>query len=364
MIKCTKNKAFLIFEKDFGNDRVKFNLGTGESFNKFDRKVKSLQPFFANYTIDNIIWDVNEYKLLIRQVRRNNRRLRNVGSLLNELHQFAAHESWILRGMTPSPSWKHLKPVNEYNKIAVKLFSEYARNSSETIRLIMENDNEFSIKIIESINSIVEEIDETILQAVFGDTWCFSKFIALVKDFEMKPTALLRHLQEYYRAEGISAYQVINQLNDYNRMAKAMTPKYTKYPKYLLSMHNIVQKNYRAFRERYDELEFQRVVDNELAHTGISYSIVVPEAPKDVQREGAAMNNCVASYVRSILKGQCQIVFMRKNKELDKSYVTVEIRDGRIVQAKASCNQSISEEDYKFLETYAKIKSLSIDKRL
>ena len=66
-------------------------------------------------------------------------------------------------------------------------------------------------------------------------------------------------------------------------------------------------------------------------------------------------NNCVASYIDSVIEGDCSIIFLRKNENLNKSYVTCEVREiydkeldvyfPKIVQAKRAYNENTSKED-------------------
>lgn len=186
----------------------------------------------------------------------------------------------------------------------------------------------------------------------------------MVIEYNMKPRALLLKICEYVRAEGIQLANVIRNLNDYNRMSKVMTPRYTKYPKYLLSMHNIIQKNYNSFREYYEEREFAQAVNHDLAHKGVTYSVVTPQISKDIQQEGADQNHCVASYVRSVMNGRTQIVFMRTNKDIEKSLITIEVKNGELYQAKGKSNRAPTEEEMKFIMTYAKAKELKVGRYL
>lgn len=365
-MKCEKSGAWLIFTNDEG-EKAKYNLGNGQCISPSGREVKTLQTFFRGYTIDTLQWEDPEYRKFVSVVRNRNRRFRNIGSLLRDLSHYAHYEGWILEGFDVTNAYID-EPISAYPKIAKKIVKKYlthtySRCQIDIMRYI--KDNPDTVPLLNSILSVEDIVDESVYKGIMDSEWRFRQFCDLVRDYGMNPKDLILKVWDYVRGEGLQVYEVISNLRDYNRMAKVLADgKYEKYPKYLLSMHNIIQKNYRSFQEKHDEIVFKKTVDTSLAHTGVSYSIVVPERPRDVQQEGASMNNCVASYVRSIMGGYCQIVFMRSNRELDKSYVTVEIKSGHIVQAKRPYNQAISEEDRKFLETYAKAKGLVVDKRL
>lgn len=57
-----------------------------------------------------------------------------------------------------------------------------------------------------------------------------------------------------------------------------------------------------------------------------------------------AQNNCVASYIRRVIDGSCDILFLRRKSEPDKSLCTIEVRDRKIVQAKLRFNDPVTSE--------------------
>lgn len=83
------------------------------------------------------------------------------------------------------------------------------------------------------------------------------------------------------------------------------------------------------------------------------YCIVPPASPQELILEGEAMHNCVGSYIDRITKGMTDVVFLRRLKNIDKSFVTIEIRDNKIVQARAKHNKDIEDDGAKmFLEQF------------
>jgi hypothetical protein len=67
-----------------------------------------------------------------------------------------------------------------------------------------------------------------------------------------------------------------------------------------------------------------------------------------------SQNNCVASYIEAVIDGKCHILFLRKKDSLDKSLVTIEIRDNKIVQAKRKFNYPVSKEDQEAIDAWNK----------
>ena len=57
------------------------------------------------------------------------------------------------------------------------------------------------------------------------------------------------------------------------------------------------------------------------------------EGPEDLLKEGCAQHNCVYScYTKKYLDRKTDILFVRKQSAPDQSYVTVEFKDGAVIQ--------------------------------
>lgn len=60
--------------------------------------------------------------------------------------------------------------------------------------------------------------------------------------------------------------------------------------------------------------------------------------------EGSQQHNCLRTYISSYGNNECQIYFMRAKSEKDKSFVTIEVRNNKIIQARARFNEEPSKE--------------------
>ena len=61
--------------------------------------------------------------------------------------------------------------------------------------------------------------------------------------------------------------------------------------------------------------------------------------------EAVMQGNCLAGYIGRFTEGNCLILFMRRKKTPELSYITVEIVNGEAVQAKLAGNREVSEEE-------------------
>lgn len=101
-----------------------------------------------------------------------------------------------------------------------------------------------------------------------------------------------------------------------------------------------------------------REIKKAFCYRNRKYMIKVPGRWLDFKKEGQMQHNCVATYYEKALKGGCIILFIRKRKEPEKPFCTVEIQnDGgrfRIVQNRTEYNKDAPQEAKAFMEEAVK----------
>lgn len=153
-------------------------------------------------------------------------------------------------------------------------------------------------------------------------------------------------------------------LNDYARMSVEMDRDFDKYPRYLKTAHDIAVKNYKVNKSKVLSGKYEKVKESlkQMEYKGEKFSVLVPESLESIVKEGNSLNHCVASYIEGVVNGEYAILFLRSNEELEKSMVTVQVKDGRVLQARGQSNRPTSEEEAKFLEKF--VESLNKQKEL
>ena len=137
---------------------------------------------------------------------------------------------------------------------------------------------------------------------------------------------------------------LLKELLDYASMMKRISPKFDKYPRHFLTTHKIACRNYNRLKEQFDEEDFKKHIDKDMEHTFGDYVFIYPETTQDIKDEAVSQNNCVASYIRKVINGECHILFLREKDNPTKSLVTIEVRDGKIVQARQRFNDPVTSE--------------------
>lgn len=128
-------------------------------------------------------------------------------------------------------------------------------------------------------------------------------------------------------------------------------------PKNLQKAHDDALNYYK--NADYDIVAFLRAV-SKYKHYVWEYnewSMEVPSRYEDLVEEGKKQHNCVSGYLNSIIKGYSKICFLRRNGN---PYITVEVKEDKVVQTRAACNKKISDDDYKILKKWALEKNLEI----
>lgn len=194
------------------------------------------------------------------------------------------------------------------------------------------------------------------------------EFLDLYNDYGYKNSRKLALYltRETKLAQGIgNATTACSLLRDYVRMCKEMNAEFEKYPKSLKKEHDIATMNYNATRNQRDNENFAKVVEEEeyknLEMNDKKFSIVAPKNSEDIVNEGKMLSHCVASYVSEVRNKKCKILFLRSTDNIEKSLVTIEVRNNSIKQARRYENKKPTIEEMDFILDWAKEKDLRME---
>ena len=361
-----KEGSKLIFNSDKGCLEYDFK---DCSYIKNGRKNKSANEFFRNTSIQDFKNGCNgNYKVFIEKVldyrrRRYSSNLRNIGSILEVLPKYDILESWIMGGFENVDCDIKVK-LKDVNKHILKFIKKFNLRVNTGILLSKYKDN---IKIINIIKYLTEHEDEEICKRMFdiiNDYYKSNNLMNLIDNHKYNEVALTKYLINIHRFEAFDMYEAVSELSDYYNMASVIhrNGKAEKYPKCLKTTHDITARNYRNNKEVYDEELFKMKVDNNLEYIPKNgkYLVIAPKSSQDIKQEGVDLTHCVASYIKNIMKGETQIMFIRHKDNIDKSLVTLEVKNDTLCQARGYFNQKPNEEESIFIQQYAKNKNLNI----
>ncbi|MEG1563769.1 MAG: PcfJ domain-containing protein [Bacteroides sp.] len=185
---------------------------------------------------------------------------------------------------------------------------------------------------------------------------------AFHSDYNYNIKSLLVYFDNLYTYEALEDVNyMIRELLDYVKMMSRISPKYDKYPKNFLTSRKIAIRNYTRLKEKFVEEDFQKRIDNSLGYSSGEYQIIYPKTTQEIKDEAVQQHHCVASYIKKVIDGECHILFLRKKESLEKSLVTLEIRNNKVVQARGKFDREMSKEEQNVVDKYnRKIERLAI----
>ena len=154
-------------------------------------------------------------------------------------------------------------------------------------------------------------------------------------------------------------------LRDYIRMATKLGIEYEKYPRSLKKEHDIMQMNYKVQESEMKRGEFKNAIENEdyqsFKWKKKEFSVITPSEIDDLIKEGDELSHCVASYVDSVINGQCKILFLRNTEDLEKPLATIEVRGSNVRQARGYANRVLRTDEREFISEWAEKKGLKLN---
>lgn len=187
----------------------------------------------------------------------------------------------------------------------------------------------------------------------------------------------LRVLSQFYiyDIKEIVKYVKLDQFADYVKNKKNFDIKmYIDYLEFVQKLNfDLKNKKYlfpEKLKEKHDEYSKQiQIKDNEKVNRAINkrykqlqkntysnkkYIVKPAESFIALEDESKQQNHCVRNYAEKYAKGQCDIYFMRGTEKPQKSLVTIEVRDGKIVQSRIKDNDLPNNSQKRFLNRWEK----------
>lgn len=113
-----------------------------------------------------------------------------------------------------------------------------------------------------------------------------------------------------------------------------------------------------------DKAKWQKQKQNwdQYCYTGRTFSVIAPNEPVDLSIEGNSLCHCVKCYISRVCEGVTNILFIRRNTDLNKPFFTAEIKNNQIEQVHGFCNSNADSVDglVDFIKEWASQCNLSI----
>lgn len=201
------------------------------------------------------------------------------------------------------------------------------------------------------------------------------KILRLLKE---KNIQKIRYLEKFIHygdniddLEEISNYISLNRFIKYSKMhrGKIRTYIYKDYLRFAKLLGFDLKNNRYAFpkklEEEHDKLKQLYKIQNEKAiqkaiikrskkllinkYQNDKFIIFPAKSLKELKNESIQQNNCVQTYAEKYASGICDIYLMRDIKNQNKSLVTVEVKNSKVVQSRIKNNDAPNEKQLQFL---------------
>lgn len=352
-----KEGKYLVFYLD-DNSTIKYDLSTGDQIGIRGKPVKSVNHKTKDYTIEDFIDSIEDetYSRFLSYVRSRHQKingsyLTSFATVLKHAREYSFCEQIFSSGIEqiegPPPETSEyvfpgiVKFCKKYNIAYSKMLAAGYKINPNFYNLI------FSLPYI-------TVTPKNLKDDILNNSYIRDRINVLISPWQnYKLKDLMLYIDKMMVYEGFdSIRKVVSELYDYAEMSRKMGTKYEKYPRYLLTTHQIAVRNYNRFKQEFDTKAFKKLVKPWMEYQTKEYQIIYPKSPDDIKDEAVQQNNCVASYIDRVLEGECDVVFLRRKENPEKSLVTVEVRNSKVVQAERAYHSLISNEEEKILKQY------------
>ncbi|MGL5649550.1 MAG: PcfJ domain-containing protein [Clostridium sp.] len=382
MLKSYKERQFLVFEFEDGKT-VKYNLSTGESVGKSGRVVKDICTQLRGYDLLEVIESFQEekYRTFLKFVdlqvnsytgnrwhRPSSRadKIKNIGTFLKQIENYSVFEQYYACGLTKVDENIQYNVTDIPKRLLALIRQDNKQISNGLIESYKKNPDLFmNIYNMEGLLSIRKDTLFAYAKAIrhFDKEFRISYIsnecdglIQLVTIYNYDQIRLIKYIDYLQTYEAIdNVRDMLVELRDYARMMSRISEKYDKYPKNFLTTHRIATRNYNRLSVMFDEEKFKDTIDERLEYTGKKFTVIYPKSTQEIKDESVQQNHCVSSYIKRVIDGHCNILFLREKDKPEESLVTLELNGDRINQAKGKFNRDVTSEEQKFIDEYIKI---------
>ena len=371
-MKCYKEKGLIIFDFEDGK-RATYNLNTGETIGKGGKPVQTLCSALAGFDIMDVLnsFTDEKYRNFIKYVyekftpktyrgtyyRNGKSRVTNLGTLFKYVNEYKILEQYWIAGIENIDNYIKT-PISDVPKGLLKLCRKYNRVLSDAlIANYKEIPNAYSVAFSMEFESLQpNDVWEVLMQITpHINSYWRENCNKLLNEHNYNLKALLKYIDYLVTFEGLEVgYKLMREIGDYANMMSRISEKYEKYPRHFLSTHAIASRNYNRLKHQFDEQNFQKRITPEYEITHKDYKFFYPKSTQEIKDEAVQQQNCVASYIQRVIDGDSHILFLRKKDNPTKSVVTIQVRNGKIVQAYQAYNTPCTEEQKEAIEAFNK----------
>lgn len=341
-----KDRSFLIFERD--GKTCKYDFSTKTTYGWSGKEVKSLQTQLCNISMEDLICACSDknYGLFLQSIikwEKSKHNISNIGTILSCVYSYSNLEQYYGAGITNVSKDMNVVPFADIPKGLKKICKENNICLCQDVyQSYKKYADIFNFAASEQFTSLsFKDIVNDILTTRSYRNNTNELYIESFLKYNYQPKFLFRYIDNLMTYEACNR-RIIAEILDYAIMMSKISPKFDKYPRHFLTTHAIACRNYNRLNQQFQEEQFTTRIDTSLEDEIDRYVFMYPKSVQDIKDEAVQQNNCVASYIKNVISGDCHIMFMRYATTPNNSLVTLEIRNGCIIQAKQRFNDPVT----------------------
>ena len=253
-----------------------------------------------------------------------------------------------------NPNFEYLVKYGLYNLAFYSDLIEFKNSFKNTFKL----DKEF-LPFMKKYDINIDEL--SILKMTKKKDIRYIRMLArnryILEDIYNEYCVDINKIVDYFKKKNYS-YNSLVEYRDYLRLCKEFgfdfKDKKLIFPNNLIMEHNKLAKQYEITRDKKIDKKIRRISKILEINKYEDDNYVIYPAPnlESMIMEASSQNNCLRSYCNLYAEGKTSIFFMRDKKNINKSLVTIEIKNNKVIQARGKNNSNPSSELNKIINKW------------
>lgn len=350
-LKVYKEGPLLVFERIPQGGVVRYDFATKTAYGLSGQPVKNVKRQLASYTIKDMIDGCEDdryanYLRFIANCAGNGGEITNIGTMLDYVPQYSRYEQYFSAGLKRVNTSVGNYRFDEVPTNVIRICRQYDLPLVYSLVAGYKQDpNGYSLAFNLPYISLTPNDVFGLLTMNHSDRngYCLD-VLEFIKTYGYTMKSFMLYIDRMETFEALKPMNAFSILRDTCSMMRAISPRFDHYPRNLKTTHDIVMRNYQRMKMSFDEVAFQTRVKEEMEKSIGAFAFIYPRSTQDIKDEAVQQNNCVASYIDRVIDGKCDILFLRDAKQPEHSLVTLEVVDGKVVQARQAYNTPITPE--------------------
>lgn len=239
----------------------------------------------------------------------------------------------IVKNIISTFDWVNSEP-NEKYFLDGKDVASALKMSKGCLRLLKKQDKDMldALPYIQVLYDADKDFCEEDYNYIGKNSVVYYKVAYVAKKFGLSVHQICEYIERVRVAQCVNPSTAMHEWTDYldacEIIGSDLNDRRVKYPSALRTEHDKVVYKKNIIENKDYEAKFQSVTQEygkKYSYKTKDFVVTYPKSLNDLFEEGRVLNHCVGTYGDSIKSGECIILFVRKAKEPNTPYYTLEV---------------------------------------